>query len=145
MSLLSIKNLLNLDNVLQTCEGRDLEIKIINLKTNINMKIKTSINRLTPAFASVLLAVVLSSCEGSQETRFVCDCEQQKKLQTFVKESIKPSNNMSDEEMEDVINQLRKDGIKIFCQQKPVWVKYGGGIDWSKQKVDSCEAIMVSW
>jgi hypothetical protein len=109
------------------------------------MKTKILINRLAPAFASVLLAVVLSGCGSSQETRFVCDCEQKKQLQTFVKESIKPSNNMSDEEMEDVINQLSKDGIRIFCQQKPVWLKYGGEIDWSKQKVDSCEAIMASW
>jgi len=96
-------------------------------------------------FACVLLSVVLSGCGTEQQTRFVCDCEQQKQLQTFVKESIKPSNNMSDEEMEDVINQLRKDGIKIYCKQKPVWVKYGGEIDWSKQKFDSCETIMVSW
>lgn len=109
------------------------------------MKTKISINRLAPAFASMLLAVVLLGCGSSQETRFVCNCEQQKQLQTFVKESIKPSNNMSDEEMEDVINQLRKDGIRIFCKQKPVWLKYGGEIDWSKQKVDICEAIMVSW
>lgn len=96
-------------------------------------------------FLYLLLVITVSSCGSSQETRFVCDCEQQKQLQTFVKESIKPSNNMSDEEMEDVINQLRKDGIRIFCQQKPVWLKYGGEIDWSKQKVDSCEVIMFSW
>lgn len=108
------------------------------------MKNKFSINRTTLAFASLLLAVGLSSCESSQETRFVCNCEEQKQLQLFVKESIKPSNNMSDEEMEDVINQLRKDGIRIFCKQKPVWLK-NGEIDWSKQKFDSCEAIMVSW
>lgn len=109
------------------------------------MKIKTSINQLTYAFACLLLGLMFLSCENSQETRFVCNCEEQKQLQFFVKESIKPSNNMSDEEMEDVINQLRKDGIRIFCKQKPVWIKHDGEIDWSKQKVDSCEAIMVSW
>jgi hypothetical protein len=50
-------------NGLQTCEGRDLKRKIINLKTNNNMKTEISMNLLTHAFASVLLAVVLSSCE----------------------------------------------------------------------------------
>ena len=49
-----------------------------------------------------------------------------------------------DEEMEDVINQLRKDGIRLYCKQKPVWHK-NGEIDWTKQKFDSCEVIMVSW
>ena len=110
------------------------------------MKTKNSMNRKAFAFAYVLLAVVLfSSCGSNQVSRFICDCEQQKQLQDFVKESVKPANNMSDEEMEDVISQLRKDGIMIYCKQKPVWIKYGGDIDWEKQKLDTCQSIMVSW
>jgi hypothetical protein len=109
------------------------------------MKTKISISRLVPAFVGTLLAVTLFSCDSSQQTRFVCNCEEQKQLQAFVKESIKPANNMSDEEMEDVINQLRQDGIRLYCKSKPVWLKHGGEIDWAKQKFDSCEVVMVVW
>jgi hypothetical protein len=109
------------------------------------MKNKLSINNITTACLGLILSALFSGCDSSQQTRFVCNCEEQKQLQSFVKESIKPANNMSDEEMEDVINQLRKDGIRIFCKQKPVWLKYGGEIDWSKQKFDSCETIMIHW
>jgi hypothetical protein len=130
---------------LQTCEGKDLEVQIFNLKTNIKMKNRFSINRLTLAFASLLLAVVLSGCGSKQRSRYVCNCEEQKQLQTFVKESIKPANNMSDEEMEDVVHQLRVDGIKIYCKQKAVWVDNNGSIDWTKQKFDSCDVVMDAW
>jgi len=110
------------------------------------MKHKNSINRKAFVFTYALLAVLLfPSCGSKQASRFVCNCEQQKQLQSFVKESIKPSNNMSEEEMEDVIRQLRIDGIKVFCKQRPVWVKYGSEIDWKKQKFDTCQSIMDAW
>jgi hypothetical protein len=109
------------------------------------MKRKTLFNRYAPAFASLLLAVVLSGCGSKQRSRYVCNCEEQKQLQTFVKESIKPANNMSDEEMEDVVHQLRVDGIKIYCKQKAVWVDNNGSIDWTKQKFDSCDVVMDAW
>lgn len=53
--------------VLQTCEGRDLKRKIFNLKTNINMKINTLIDRLTPTFASMLLTIVIFSCKSQSK------------------------------------------------------------------------------
>ena len=110
------------------------------------MKHKNSKNRKSFVFTYALLAVLLfPSCGSKQASRFVCNCEQQKQLQSFVKESLKPANNMSGEEMEDVIHQLRIDGIKIFCNQKPIWLDFDGNIDWSKQKLDSCQSIMVSW
>jgi|688.fasta_scaffold235543_3 hypothetical protein len=92
-----------------------------------------------------MLAVVLSGCGSKQRSRYVCNCEEQKQLQAFVKESIKPANNMSDEEMEDVVHQLRVDGIKIYCKQKAVWVDNNGAIDWTKQKFDSCDVVMDAW
>lgn len=54
-----------------------------------------------------------------QETRLVysCSCEQQAKVASFVKESIQAANNMSDEEMEDVILQLERTGVKLNCSQ----------------------------
>jgi len=94
-------------------------------------------------FTYMLLGVVLFSSCAQQASRMVCNCEQQKQLQTFVTESIKPANNMSDEEMEDVIHQLRIDGVKMFCQQKPVWITSSGEVDWRKEKVDSCSSIML--
>jgi hypothetical protein len=33
----------------------------------------------------------------------------------------------------------------LYCKQKPVWVKNGGEVDWTNQKFDSCETIMVHW
>jgi hypothetical protein len=108
------------------------------------MKNKLSINNITTTCLGLILSALFLGCDSSQHTRFVCNCEEQKQLQAFVKESIGPANNMSDEEMEDVINQLRKDGIRLYCKQKPVWYK-NGEIDWTKQKFDSCEVIMVDW
>ena len=109
------------------------------------MKNKLSINNITTTCLGLILSALFLGCDGLQQTRFVCNCEEQKQLQAFVKESIGPANNMSDEEMEDVIDRLRKDGIMIYCKQKPVWVNHAGEIDWTKQKIDSCETIMVHW
>ena len=110
------------------------------MKTEITMKLKYF------SFAYVLLSAILSSCGGSTETTgYICDCDERKQLQSFVKESIQPANNMNDEEMEDVIRQLRIDGIKIFCKQKPVWIKRGNQVDWTKQKADSCQFIMMPY
>lgn len=109
------------------------------------MKNKLSINNITTTCLGLILSALFLGCDSSQHTRFVCNCEEQKQLQAFVKESIGPANNMSDEEMEDVIDRLRKDGIMLYCKQKPVWLKNGGEIDWTKQKFDSCEVIMVNW
>lgn len=43
---------------MQTCEGKDIDEQNFQLKTKIQMKYKFSINRLTLAFASLLLCVV---------------------------------------------------------------------------------------
>jgi hypothetical protein len=95
----------------------------------------------------ILLAAILVGCENSeQRSRYVCNCQQLQELQSFVKGSIKDANNMSDEEMEDVIHQLRIDGMKIYCKQKPVWVNTTNmEVDWTKQKIDSCDVIMDNW
>ena len=78
-----------------------------------------------------------------QRTMYVCNCTEKEKLQNFVQSSIKNANNMSDEEMEDVIHQLYKDGIAMYCNPRPIWVKKNSwAIDWNKQKIDSCETIM---
>ena len=53
-------------NVLQISEGKDLERKIIELKTNIIMKTRTSIYHRTFAFAYVLLVAVIFGGCGEQ-------------------------------------------------------------------------------
>ena len=89
----------------------------------------------------ISLSIFALSC-GAEQSRYVCNCEQQKALQSFVANGIRAGNNMSDEEMEDVIYQLRIDGTKMFCKLKPVWIDSQGGIDWRKHKLDTCEIIM---
>ena len=93
-----------------------------------------------------ILTIMLYSCGGSElRSQYVCNCDEQKELQNFVKESIKNANNMSDEEMEDVIYQLRLDGTKIYCKQLPVWLDHNGNVDWKKQYTDSCFIIMQDY
>jgi hypothetical protein len=62
-------------NVSQTCEGKDLGVQIFNLKTNVNMKHKFSINRLTLAFASLLLSAVFVGCTYKHDGKLVKDTE----------------------------------------------------------------------
>ena len=40
--------------------------------------------------------------------------------------------------------ELRIDGIKIFCKQKPIWIKPDtfGQIDWELEKEEPCKNIM---
>lgn len=65
------------------------------------------------------LTVIFASCERTEKRNiYVCDCEQQKKAAEFVQTSIKNANNMSDEEMEDVIHQLERTAVKLNCMQK---------------------------
>lgn len=94
----------------------------------------------------IALCFVICSCNSNSvpADRYVCNCKEKEKLQEYVANSIKNANNMSDEEMEDVLQELRTGGIKMYCRQKQVFVfpdSYGK-IDWQKTKLDSCESIM---
>ena len=93
----------------------------------------------------ILLILLLASCRDSKSAQYVCTCEQKDKLQQFISSNVKPANNMSDEEMEDVIDELRKTGIKVICNQKIMYVDNTGNPDWSKNKLDSCETWMPYW
>ena len=74
----------------------------------------------------------------------VCNCKQSEKVAEFIKSSIKNANNMSDEEMEDVISELRYTAIKIYCPQKNVKAirSQSGNIIRLTEPLDSCEQIM---
>jgi hypothetical protein len=53
--------------------------------------------------------------------------------------NIKPSNNMSDEEMEDVISQLYRSAVAINCKEKSIKMTHNGIV---VTKLDSCETVM---
>ena len=77
--------------------------------------------------------ILLASCGKDRMTRcYVCTNEQNKKASEFVASNIKNSNNMSDEEMEDVIRQLEKTAIKLNCEQRFLKSDFQGGIYWEE-------------
>ena len=96
--------------------------------------------------AILLLCAVFSSCSDKQDMEWICNCEQQKKVADFVSANTKPANNMSDEEMEDVITELRRTGVKLHCKQRLMWQDREGNIDWKKEKLDTCQVwIDMRW
>ena len=86
----------------------------------------------------LVLGTVIISCSG-QDAKYVCTCEQRENVQQFIERSIKPANNMSDEEMEDVIHQLWVTGVKLNCGVKVMPTDSRNNIDWNEVKIDSCE------
>lgn len=77
----------------------------------------------------IALAFLLIGCEDETKRKcYVCDEQQRKDVEKFITDNIKSANNMSDEEMEDVISELRESGIKIICNQKYMFVDREGNI-----------------
>lgn len=87
----------------------------------------------------ILLCVAITSCGGEGRTTrcYVCNTQQRLSVADFVSKNIAGSNNMSDEEMEDVIEELRDTGIKLLCSQEFVPYKFGGNIKYSEIKKDT--------
>ncbi len=86
----------------------------------------------------MILVLVLMGCDNKQNA-MVCDCEGRKKVGEFMDRNIKGANNMSDEEMEDVLAQLYKSAVSINCRQKQLDYSFNGHL---KSKLDSCETVM---
>lgn len=94
--------------------------------------------------------VLMTNCEPAEsesvKAETVCNCEQRDKVASFIQSSIKNANNMSDEEMEDVISELRKTAIRIYCPQKNVRAirsnQSGSIVRLLDNSLDSCEQIM---
>jgi hypothetical protein len=86
----------------------------------------------------LLTSVIFLSCDR-QEAEWICNCQESQKVSEFVTANIKSANNMSDEEMEDVIKELRNTGIQTNCHQEILWQDNNSHVDWSKTKLDSCE------
>jgi hypothetical protein len=66
---------------------------------------------------SVAIILTLIGCEEVEQSQFVyvCPTSTIEKRADFIKSSIKNANNMSDEEMEDVISQLQKTANQLYC------------------------------
>jgi hypothetical protein len=87
----------------------------------------------------IVICSVFFACSDHQSLEWVCSCTQQQKVANFITANTKSANNMSDEEMEDVIKELRQTGIKLHCSQKLMWKTHHGQVNWNKEKLDSCE------
>ena len=75
------------------------------------------------------------SCNNMEECR-ICNKAERDSVSAFIERSIKPANNMSDEEMEDVISQLEQTGIRIKCRTKYILVGPNGNPVYYKKKQD---------
>ena len=90
-----------------------------------------------------MLSFLIFSCGSELNERYVCDCKENKLVSAFIERNIHSSNNMSDEEMEDVILELFRTSVKTHCHQELVWVSKTDPyeVDWGKQKKDSCSTV----
>lgn len=104
---------------------------------------------------SILLVSVtimlFTNCEPAEKeekrVEVVCNCQQREKVAEFIKSSIKNANNMSDEEMEDVIRELRHTAVDIYCPKKNIKAirSQSGYIIKLIEPLDSCEQIMEGY
>lgn len=91
------------------------------------------------------ILAILTSCDYREEKLItVCSCEQKKEVKEFIQSSIKNANNMSDEEMEDVIHQLRVTGFEVICDKRMIDALFDGHHNMIKlyTVLDSCETIV---
>ena len=89
-------------------------------------------------YALCMVLGVFSSCEHNA-SRWVCNCDQRQKIASFISSNIKDANNMSYEEMEDVIYELRRTAVMINCNQKDGVLAHNGSPIMHKNNLDSCE------
>lgn len=87
----------------------------------------------------IFLLAVLCSCDDVRQ-RYVCDCDDKNKISQFITDNIGKANNMSDEEMEDVIRELRYTAIAITCKSRFIHTSQDGSP--LPTQLDSCETII---
>jgi len=73
----------------------------------------------------VFIAIFIISCEKipKQEYMLDCRCADKKEMLDWVQTCIKNANNMSDEEMEDVINQCESTAKNFYCTYSLAFVE----------------------
>jgi hypothetical protein len=86
------------------------------------------------------MILVLASCDNKTRC-YVCNPEENRKAQEFVASNIKAANNMSDEEMEDVIDELFTTSIKLNCRQKMMNCSWDNHVNWSEVEKDSLDVV----
>lgn len=96
-----------------------------------------TIKTLTRYALYTLLCLVLFSCSDKKTWFYVCDEQQRLQVADFVSKNIKGANNMSDEEMEDVIDELKDTGIQLYCRQEFVPTSWNSNILYEKLQKDS--------
>ena len=89
----------------------------------------------------LLSFILITSCADKKITCYVCDANEKAKVSEFVSKNMKDANNMSDEEMEDVISQLQETGIKIHCRQEFILTDWDGKIYYDKLNKKKDETI----
>ena len=89
----------------------------------------------------MLPLILITSCADKKIRCYVCDAKEKTKVSEFVSKNIKDANNMSDEEMEDVISQLEKTGIKIHCRQEFILTDWNDNIYYDKLNKKKDETI----
>ena len=89
----------------------------------------------------VLTVITISSCSDKKIRCYVCDKQEKEKVEKFVSSNIKNANNMSDEEMEDVILELTETAIKINCRQKFFDAKFNGDLDYNAIEKNEDETV----
>lgn len=67
-----------------------------------------------------MLFICFACAHDTERYGWVCTKEQKTQVQKFISDNIKGANNMSDEEMEDVIDALYRNGVKTICDCKNV-------------------------
>lgn len=96
-------------------------------------------------YIKIFTLLTLISCGSPvQRLKWVCTCEQQKEVAKFVKETVGDANNMSDEEMEDVVKELKQTGIELHCGQRLMWTKrqHPWRVIPDSLKLGPCEVLM---
>ena len=96
----------------------------------------------------VILSILATSCTKEvTDYEYVFSCKQQEKAALFVQSSIKAANNMSDEEMEDVISELTKTSVRLNCSKKQIRYNYNNNSGQREvlSKLDSCEVVYFEY
>lgn len=88
-----------------------------------------------------IISILLIGCTTKKIERYVCTCEQRERVSQFVSLNIKNANNMSDEEMEDVIQKLYWTAVKLNCEIKVMECESITPF-LPVTKLDSCQFIM---
>jgi len=101
-------------------------------------KLKTKISY---TLYTLLCIVALTSCSDKKTRCYSCLKEDNLKVVEFVSSNIKNANNMSDEEMEDVITELRETGIKLYCKQKFIPTTWDNQIKYNEIVKEENETI----